>query len=297
MPALFTHYNIGRDILNKLDKNIQNEINSNIKYYDMYNQGFDNLFYYPIHWKYYKNFAIKAHSKNILEFFTNMINFIKINNLENRSDLTTMVYGFINHYTVDTIIHPFINYQVKYLNIPHSRIEFMLDSRTNNKHKSDIYNTVMPRLKFKKELINLIDYTFDKTYKEKSIGKKFNLSHNNSYYIYRYFINDKLGFKTFCYKIIDFIIPFKELKLHEFTLFFKEFDDRILNNDKILWHHPKNKKETYNYSFNELYNFSLNICLKLNTIAYEVLHNNRNIDDLINLIKIINIKNIQDIIN
>ena len=62
---------------------MQKEINSNIKYYNMYNQGFDNL-YYHFKWKYYRNFGIKSHKYNIDLFFRNIFSYIKENDLVER---------------------------------------------------------------------------------------------------------------------------------------------------------------------------------------------------------------------
>lgn len=296
MPALYTHYKFGQDVLNNLDNNLKEKINKNIAYYNMFNQGFDNLYYY-FKWSYYRKFGIKAHKTNIDLFFTNIFNFIKENNLENNSIVTNVIYGFINHYTLDTILHPFINYQVKNLNIPHTKIEFMLDyyliSLKNKKWKSNIYNTLIPRLKFDNDLINLLDYTFLNTYNIENIGKIFNRSHNNGYYIYRYFITDIHNIKTKFYKIIDLILHNEDIKLSENT-FTKTIDLRILNSDKLVWHHPNNKKETYNYSFQELYDYSLNICIYLCNIANDVLNNNLKTEKFINLITKIDLKNIQE---
>ena len=296
MPALFTHYKFGQDVYNNLNSKVKEDITFNMDYYNMFNQGFDNLFYYPIHWHYYKTFAIRAHKRKIPEFFTNMVNYIKDNNLEDDNDLTTMVYGFINHYTLDTIVHPFINYQVANLGIPHTKIEFTLDSQIALNYDNSIYKTIIPRLKFSNNLINLIDYTFLKTHNEKNIGKIFNSSHNNDYYVYRYFVNDKNGNKMKFYRIVDRIIRLKDMRLQDNTFYVEYFDERILNKEKNTWHHPKDENETYNYSYDELYNISLRICVKLNKIAYEVLHKNRNIDDLINNIKLINLKSIQELL-
>lgn len=294
MPALFTHYKFGQDLLNNIDDKLKQEITNNILYYNMFNQGFDNLFYYPIHWQYYKNFAITAHKKHITKFFTNMIQYILDNNLTNNSDITNMVYGFINHYTLDTIIHPFINYQVKNLNIPHTKIEFTLDSRINTNFDTHIYKEVIPRLHFSKDLKKLIDYVFETTYQEKNIGKIFNKSHNNDYYVYRYFVNDKNGFKTNMYKVVDFILHNKGFRLQDNTFYVKEFNEEILNSDNLKWHHPNNKKEIYNYSYEELYDYCLLISTKLNTLAYNVIHNNGDLNNLINLISKIDLKNIQE---
>lgn len=262
----------------------------------MFNQGFDNLFYYPIHWHYYKDFAIKAHTKNISLFFSNMLNYIIKNNLTNNFELINMVYGFINHYTLDTIIHPFINYQVKNLEISHTKIEFSLDSKISENFNNRIYKEIISRFHFSKELTNALDYIFLKTYNEKNIGKIFNRSHNNDYYIYRYFVNDKKGYKTKLYKIVDFILHNKKFRLQDNTFYVKNFDERILNFEKQKWHHPNNKKEIYNYSYDELYNYCIIICTKLNTLAYKVLHNNYNSQKLVKNIAKISIKNIPELL-
>ena len=290
MPTIYLHYKFGCHILNNLAKNQQKKIQNNIEYYNMFNQGFDNLYY---HYKlfYYKNFGVKAHKKNLDIFFNNLITYIKNNNMNNDYSI---VYGFINHLTMDTLIHPYINYMVKYLNIPHTKIEFMLDSYLYTKYNdtkwdNKIYKTLMPRLHFNSDLKDLLDDVFYKTYNEKSIGKIFNTSHNNGYFIYRYLINDYNLHKASFYKLFD--IFSKDIKFSQLTFSFKDFDERVLNSNKDSWHHPNNDQEIYNYSFMELYNIVLKICIKLNTIAYNILHNNLDINELLNLIKNLNLQN------
>lgn len=295
MPTLYTHYEFGQQVLNKLNKKLQKEIKTNIEYYNMFNQGFDNL-YYHFKWTYYRKFGIRAHKKHIDKFFENIILYIKENNLENNSEITNMLYGFINHYTLDTIAHPYIDYQVNNLDIPHTKIEFMLDHELKINKRNSFYKTLIPRLKFSKELINIINSVFYKTHKINNIGKVFNRSHNNGYYIYRYFINDKYGIKTLLYKIVDFFTPFKDVVLHKNTFYINNLDNRIYNKEKIIWHHPKNKNETYNYSFKELYNIAYEICIKLNNDAYKVIHNKKDLNELINNIKLIDLKNIQELL-
>ena len=295
MPALFTHYKLGQDVLNKLNKNQQKEINNNIKYYNMFCQGWDNLYYHFPKWNYYKQIGFNSHKNNIDLFFYNTIKYIKENHLEN-SNLTSLVYGILNHYTMDTIIHPYINYQVKNTGITHTKIEFMIDSYIREDNKSSIYKTLIPKLKFDNNMLSLINYIYTNTYNIDNIGKIWNKSHNNGYYLYRYFINDTHGIKTFLYSIIDLVNP-TEFKLHENTFYTKEFDNRLLNKEHNTWHHPDNICETYNYSFEELYNYTLKICIKLNNLAYNVIHNNTNVTELTNFINKINIRNIQELLN
>jgi len=295
MPALFTHYKFGQDVLKKLNKNLQKEIKNSIDYYNMFNQGFDNL-YYHFNWNYYKSFGIKAHKTNISNFFENILIYIKENNLQNNNTITNFLYGFINHYTLDTLLHPYINYQVQELNIPHTKIEFMLDSQIDLNFQTNKYKVLIPKLNFEKELQKFINIVFEKTYNEKNIGKIFNKSHTNGYYLYRYFITDKYGIKTFLYKIIDILIPFKKFKLSKNTFYIKTFDERLLNKEKNIWNKPNNKLEQYKYSYDELYNICLKICIKLNNNINYILKNNKEIDEIINMIKLIDLKNIQQLL-
>jgi len=293
MPALYTHYQLGQDVLNKLNKNLQKEIKSNVEYYNMFNQGWDNL-YYHYKWSYYKNFGSNAHKYNIDKFFCSIINYIKINHLENDSELTNMLFGFINHYTLDTLLHPLINYQTNNLGITHTKIEFMIDTKFRKNKSGTFFKTLIPKIKFKPELLNLLDYVFECSHKEKNVGKVFKRSHCNGYYLYRYFITDKIGIKTNLYKIIDFILPFKKFKFHKNTFYIKKFEPKILNIQKDCWNHPNNRNEIYNYSFNDLYNIALKISTKLNNDAYKVLKNKKDLNKFINNIKKVSLKNIEE---
>ena len=297
MPALFTHYELSKRILNNLNTNIQKEINKDIVYYNIFNQGWDNLFYYPYRWNYYRKFAIKAHKDKVLELFKNMINYIQKNHLEKNSKIVNMVYGMINHYILDTIAHPFINYQVKNLKIPHSKIEFIIDTNLREDSNNHYFRVAIPKIKFDKEFKNFINDVFLKTYNEKNIANKLRKSHNISYYLYRYFIKDDKGYKSKIYNILDHITPKNFIKFHEFTYYINDNNDELMNPCNKKWHHPRDKKEIYNYSFEELYNISLNICVKSNTIIYNILNNNKDINELIKLIKMIDIKNISELLH
>ena len=291
MPTLFTHHKIGDETYKKLNKNLKKEIENSRKYYDMFNQGWDNLFFYPYKWKKTKDFAIYAQTNQVDEFFKNLVLYIKNNHLENNSDLCTMVYGFINHYTADTIIHPFINSQEKKLGIKHGKLEFSIDTKIRENIKGRDFKLCIPKLKFNNNLLDLIDVTFLSTYNKKNIGKIFNKSHNVSYYAHRYLFFDRFGIKTFLFKIFDFITPFKSIKVHENTYYYKTFDKRILNPQKYEWIDVDTNLK-YKYSFHELYENTINICIKVNELAYRVLHEDEDINKLIDLIKMIDIENI-----
>lgn len=296
MPTLYTHYKFGLDVLNNLDKDISKKINSNISYYNMFNQGWDNLYYYFKKLNYYKKLGVKSHKNNIDVFFINLFNYIKENKLTNDYNI---VYGFINHYILDTLLHPLINYNVKYLNIPHTKIEYMIDSylfkKNNNiKWNGKIYKTLIPKLKFDYNLKQMLNKTFKITYNEDNIANIFYHSHNNAYYLYRYFICDIHCIKKSLYKFID-LFNRSNFKFSKHTFNFKDFDKRILNLENNSWHHPQNKQEKYSYSFLDLYNISLSIAVKLNTLAYNILNNNGNKDEFIVLLNSISLQNISEL--
>ena len=147
-------------------------------------------------------------------------------------------------------------------------------------------------MKFNDNLINLLDYTFTTTHNEKNIGKIFNKSHNLGYYIYRYFINDYYGIKSFFYKIVDFILRRKDIRFSKTTFRVTEKNMVILNMDKNNWHHPKDKNKIYNYSLEELYKASLKIAIKLDNLAYLIIHEDEDINELIKEINSISLENI-----
>ena len=301
MPTLYFHYKFGHNVLDNLSNEQKQSINSNIKYFDMFNQGFDNLYYYPYKWNYYRKFGVRCHKKNLDIFFTNLITYIKENNLQNDSSVTNMLYGFINHLTLDTIMHPYINYQVENLNIPHAKIEFLIDfyiyeNLYHTKWQNKLYKALIPRLKFTDNLLNTIDDVFINAYNKENIGKIMNKSHNTGYYIYRYFITDIHGIKTFFYRLADIIFRNKDFKFSKTTFYNKGFRKELLNREKNNWHHPRDDKEIYNYSLKELHDMAYKIALKLNKLAYQVINDKKDIQEFINIIQLLDIKNIQELL-
>ena len=172
----------------------------------------------------------------------------------------------------------------------------MLDSKIRDNKSNSIYETLIPKIKFDKDYRNFINYIYKNTYNIENMGKVWNKSHNTSYILYRYFINDKIGIKTFFYKIVD-IFNKSKFKLHQNAFRLNKFDERILNKDKNTWHHPRFRDQVYDYNFEELYNYSLTICIKMNALIYDVLHNKKDINTLLDYIEKIKIQNIQELLH
>ncbi len=283
MPSLYTHYKFGEDVLGNLPKNIQNIINNNLTLYHIFNQGNDNLYYYILHFKFYRDFGIKIHHHKVDIFFQNAFHYLK----ERPKEDIGIIYAYINHYVLDTLMHPLINYLVKKENIDHTKIEYLLDYYLygNKLWKPSYYKELIPKVKFTKELRNFLQTVYFNTYEIKNIAKIFNRSHNNAYYLYRYFIYDKYGIKEKFYSLFN-----KNVKNN--TFYIKEFNYNLLNENKNEWHHPKNDQEIYNYSFEEIYDYALKIATLLNKLAYEIIHSNKDLKEFNYYLNLVNLKNI-----
>lgn len=295
MPAMYTHYEFGRYVLDNLNKDIKKTISKNLDYYDMFNQGFDNLYYYLPKWRKYRELGRYCHHHYIKTYFKNVITYIYDNNLQNDSEVTNMLYGFINHLTMDSIMHPLINYQTKRLKISHSSLEIKLDRYLyeikyhKDFQKEKMYKELVKKLKYGDNLINTFDSVFLSTYNQDKIGKIINRSHNLGYIVYKYFVFDSFGIKTFFYKIYDFFTPNKDFRYSEHTYYEKSFNTKFFNDEHKEW---KYKKESYYYSWNELYEYAIKNATKLIELANKAIYDQKYLNKFLKEYEKVNVKNI-----
>ena len=141
MAGTLTHAVFAEDIYNKFNKEKRNKFENYLENLKTYAQGHDILyFYFPLNLKNGKHIRSQArifHKKNTKAFFINMINYVKENKLENNLEIMSFVYGYICHYSLDHISHPYVTYKggifksknketYKY-NSKHSEIETYID--------------------------------------------------------------------------------------------------------------------------------------------------------------------------
>ncbi|MBR1413727.1 MAG: zinc dependent phospholipase C family protein [Bacilli bacterium] len=300
MPSIYTHYNFSKDVYKTLDKNIQKKLDKSIDYYYMFSQSFDYFMYYNFlslkPGKKIRDFQDITHDNYINDYFINIINYIKDNNLQNNSEVLSYLYGSLNHYTLDSTCHPFINYYSKSKNKSfkyksyHVKNEAMIDAYfynlNTNKDYADykLYKDIIPKLKFSKELKETMDNVYEKTFNYKNIGKTYEKSYNQSYNIYKYLVYDKSGIKKVAYKIVDYLTFFKPGKIQYFSFHIKDIDKSILNLNHDKWYYPNNKEISSTESFIDLYNKSIKKASKLIEIANSILNNKTEIKQLTDLI-------------
>ncbi len=275
MPAPYTHNKFGKDVYNKLNKNIQIKLKNNIDYYLVFNQSFDNLFFYKfytiLHGSNIRKLGSYGHKNNVNLYFKNIIDYLK----ENYSDVGfAYLCGSINHYILDSTVHPFVFYKTgvynpkdkdsfKY-NGMHGVLEFNLDAyiykETNNRNISKIKTTkeLHKKLKFPKELIDIIDYTFEKTFNFYNMGKIFNKAYLDSKFAYKYGFEDRYGIKKIIYKSFDFVTKNMIKNISSHSTYINKIDTSMFNLDNKNWCHPTNKNITYTSSIIDLYNSAMN---------------------------------------
>ena len=283
MPSIYTHTVFASDVKNKLDKKTKTLIDEHINFYNMFSQSFDNLYYYNF-LSFKKGNDIRklggyCHRHKTQNYFMNMIKYIKDNNLQDNSEVLCYLYGSINHYVSDSTFHPFITFKTgrysqsrkeqtkKYIGI-HTNTEIRIDAyyyeKINKKRfkQYKIYNELIHKLTFSKELLNTIDYTFKETFKKENMGKIFNRSYNQSKNIYRILMYDRFGIKLFFYQLIDFLFPNKDKKIASFSLYKEPIEETFFNRKHNYWCNPVDMDLISDDSWDDLYKKALKKAVK-----------------------------------
>jgi hypothetical protein len=107
MPASYTHQCFGDDVLPHLSTMLQDLIKSHKDYYDLGLQGPDLFFYFhPTRQSMVKEYGLKLHQESAHPFFEERIAYLHMNQDERA---IAYMLGFINHYLLDSALHPLIN--------------------------------------------------------------------------------------------------------------------------------------------------------------------------------------------
>ncbi len=298
MAGTITHSFFALDIYAKLKPEIRKSLENYKDHLITFAQGPDFLYFYrfynPIINKKYRRLGIRVHKTKSRAFFVNMITYIKDNNLQHNYEVMALLYGLISHYNLDSTVHPFVYYKTgvfkkedpathKYSGL-HKDMETFIDDYILKKRKGLKAKQIkVHRFSFKvnnlaDELINTIDYTFQKTFNESSIGKVYCGALKDSKCFYRLFRNDPWGLKNKLYQIIDCFSPPSSLKITSVSYYIyngKKY--HYLNKERKRWNHPTNKNEIYNYSFFDLYTIALNKTLETIDVVNNVLYKNKSI--------------------
>lgn len=270
MPATVTHAFFVKDIYDILPESMQKKLNQDrIK---TFAQSTDSLLFYNllnIKDKKIRDLQHYSHQNNTQEFFINILHYMKDNKITD-IDTNSFLVGFISHYVLDSIMHPYIFYKTglfnkndkqtyKYNNIHHF-MEIFLDNDMikrrlkTNPYKFNITEFAFNTNKFSNTLNKTINYTFYNTFKVENMDKIYYKSLKQMKNIINVFRRDPYAIKKNIYKLIDTLTP-KSCFRFEAISYHYPLNDRhnFLNSNHETWHNPVIYGITSNESFIELY--------------------------------------------
>ncbi len=195
------------------------------------------------------------HASRVREYFTRMLKYIKNNKLQNNPKVMAFLYGQIDHLVLDATMHPLIYYMTegikkKTVFPPHSLVEIWIDDYVDDKYKKNdrvYYRTFHLG---DKKLSRLID----KIYKDIFSSTNGSIKYNIGYFLMMLF--DTLARRN----ILGVIKPVIRIGgLGDFI--YNEDLKRVepyLNSENGVWCNPETSEE-YSYSFDELWDQSLEV--------------------------------------
>ncbi len=271
MPATVVHAYFAQDLNDILPREIKNKLDVNRL--RMFGQSTDSFMFYNLFsilpGKKIRDFQKYFHTNKTQDFFINLINFIKENNIED-IDVNSFLVGTICHYVLDSTVHPYVYYKTgnfnkndkstyKYNNV-HTFMETFLDNdmikrrESINPYKFNISKFSFDTSKFSNELKDTIKYTFKETYDIDNMDKIYYKSlkqMRDSIFIFR---QDRYGIKKFFYKLADTFTS-KRVFRFEAISYHYPLNDRhnFLNENHKLWRNPCDYSLTSEESFLDLY--------------------------------------------
>lgn len=307
MPSSCTHNYFSIDVFNNLDKRERKVIDPCYNEYRMFAQGPDPYFFYNFHLlskskEIFKINSAMQHS-HINDHFTSLINHINDKKYYSDSMVMAYLYGQICHYSLDTMCHPYIIYYAgsynskkkstyKYNGL-HEEMEYFIDCYLINKRegispkKYKTYKELFSDIKFNDALIDTINTVTNKVYGFSDVSSIYYKSLKDMKKFYHVFNYDRFGIKKAIYSIIDTICGNRLIRKKELS-FHIDPDSKIyyLNIEKKIWYHPCTRRESYDYSFKELYDMAAvkatNIIREINKMLKSGIINNKKIELLFN---------------
>lgn len=286
MAGTITHGYFILDVFDKLDKDDKKLLKPYLNNLKTFAQGHD-IFDFSI-----KKEAEYFHTNNTRDFFINMINYIKKNNLQDNPEIMSYLYGYISHYTLDKNIHPFVVYKcgkyfkdnkkyTKKYRCKHADMETTLDSKMILKNekinpgKFKSHKFCLEPNKFSIELCNLIDYTFKETYDINNASKEYKKALRKMHFLYHLLRNDRFNLKKKIWNTVDKITPTGFYKFSPISFGYIKRKDHYFNYKRKEWNHPCDINEKYNYSIDDIYNNALKECIDIITKTKKYLNNEK----------------------
>jgi len=268
MPAATTHNEFSKDLYRSLPSNIKNKI-TNIHMFNLGNQGPDFFFhdYMGITPNSYMKFGEKLHHDKIYEIVMSLYK-----NCKDDDDLISYFYGYLGHYSLDSLAHQLVYYDVDVLLnsdknteiVNHFKCESVIDIHMLNKQGLKLSDFCVDRdIKLNKveskKIGDLYKIVLKEVFELEVNAKQISDSARRmSLFMSWLKPNSKLKFQLV--KLIETIFNRKHY-ISSLALY-NHLEIDVLNEDKKTFYNIKNDKVTSNLSFDELYNRAINDCIK-----------------------------------
>ncbi len=233
-------------------KNIRNRSNINPEELKIFAFGPDSLISTN-----YKLFDYQ-HSHRTKDYFVYLLKTIKDKKLQDNSKVMSFLYGQLDHFILDVIIHPLIYYMTekmpaRYKLKPHTLVELWISDYIMKKHFKGGNGYYHNNPILDKELREIIDSSYEKIYQCKNVSTKYELGARNLLLFDNIRFSDNKLLKKVC----------NTLKLGDF--FYNRTSHRVrpfLNlNHKIITN-PVTGVE-FKSSFNDLWEESIMVASEL----------------------------------
>lgn len=298
MAGTVTHYFFSKDVLDRFKGNKNLIVDCDLV--GIYAQNTDPFNFYSIYFPILKGsnkvrgYSHTLHTEKIDEFFSLLIDEIKFRKLTKDVEVMSFLYGMIMHYVLDSNIHPFVEYKCGSLekkdkstykyNGKHHEMETFLDiycleKRGINPKKYKAHKEIFKVDSFNDNLKDILDYTYKEIYGLDNYGKLYLKSIKDMKITFRLCRYDPFGVKNKAYFLFDLIKP-KSILNAKFLSYGRKYKNGsyYLNNNHDKWFYPYDKNVTFNYSFDDIYNNSINTCVDIIKKVNFYLYDNKNID-------------------
>ena len=298
MPSTITHSYFMNDLYDHLSVKNKELLFSDKKWLQTTGQGMDVAYFYNVMYPWKKgkkirDFGLYFHRYKTYEYLKTLIDYIKLNDYYNDSEIMGFLYGQIGHYCLDKACHPYVFYKSgNYLkhdkethkyNMEHSRIESLIDEyfikerEYMKPYKYKCFNIFDTR-NLSRNTKEVIDFTFKEVYRKEAFSTEYEKSLKDMKLFYRIFRYDPTGIKLLFYKLVDLIFPLTFKKKHALS-----YHNNLKNIEKVLnlnhntWLHPVTK-EKHNESFLDLYIIALQDAIYLIENINKYIYEDKNID-------------------
>lgn len=296
MPDAWTHILCAEDVISRIpDEMYSNILKNNKKLYYFGAQGPDPLlycnFYNPNKRKGMKKLSQVLHTAKTSEFLIFLVESLNESNSSKEFEkLFAYISGFITHYALDTLGHPFIYYfggvynpkdlSTKKYDIYHKELEVIIGTiEVKNRWGKDAYDTpIFKEIEIKGGIptcINELIYkAFWKIHKIKVEEDLIESSYKDMRKSLKYMM-DESGWKRKTLYIIEQMSSKKsKIKVSIYPKYINETLDYLNNNHK-RWNHPCDFNEIYYTDFNKIYedavkNSSNMICAVIDYLRFKI---------------------------